>query len=98
QDERLLVDQADERREAQVRRHDEAAADRSRDEMATPGEHPDRGGAPEGRRGVEAADVDALMQDDAGAEKADAGDDLRGDAAEPIAGRLQPGKGDEACR
>jgi hypothetical protein len=43
-------------------------------------QHADRGRAPEGRGGVEAADVEAFAEDDAGAEEADARDDLSGHA------------------
>ena len=41
------------------------------------GQQADRGRAPEGRRGVEPADIEALLEDHARAEKTDAGYDLR---------------------
>ena len=40
------------------------------------GQQADRGRAPEGRRGVEAAHIEALLEDHASPEKADAGHDL----------------------
>src|SRR6202042_1127280 len=54
-------------------------------EVPGAGQHADRGGAPDGGGGVDAADVDAVAQDDPGAEEPDAGHDVGGDP-----GRVDP--------
>src|SRR3982074_3400604 len=59
--------------------YDERGDERRPDWKTKTGEHADGGGAPHRGRGIEAANRDALVQDDAGAEETDAGDHLAGD-------------------
>ena len=65
--------------------------------MARAGQGADHGRTPERRRGVQPMDVDALAQDDAGAQEADAGHDLGGDARR-ITLANKAGEHDEARR
>ena len=62
------------------------------------GEQADRRRTPEGRRGVEAAHVEALLEDDARAEKTDAGHDLGGNSSRAVRVRDRAAIGDENRR
>lgn len=48
--------------------------------MAGAGQQPNRGGTPQRRRGVQTAYIDALLPNDPGAEKTNAGDHLCGNS------------------
>ena len=62
------------------------------------GKQADRRRAPKGRRGVEAAHVEALLEDDARAEKTDAGHDLGRNPRRAIRIRDRAAIGDEDRR
>jgi hypothetical protein len=61
-------------------------------------EQADRGRAPEGRGCIEAAHIEALLEDDARAEKADAGHDLRRNPGGAVRIRDRAAIGDENRR
>ena len=59
------------------------------------GDEADRRRAPERRGRIEASHIEALLEDDAGAEKAKAGDDLGRHARRAVFIRNDPGIGDK---
>ena len=73
------VDGVDQRAQQRVAgEHEHGQRDRLEGEIGA-GAGADRGRAPQRRRGVEAPDIAALLHDHAGAEEADAGDDIGDD-------------------
>ena len=77
--ERLTVDELDDRPQQQVHEHNECGRDRSVRHIAGAGQDADRGGAPQRRRSIEAANIQAVAEDNACPQKANARDYLRGD-------------------
>ena len=75
---------------------DETSGHHARPEESGAGEGADHRRAPQRRRRIEAVNVDAFAQDDAGAQEADTGHDLGGDARR-IALVDQPGQDHEAA-
>src|SRR5208282_2208341 len=57
--------------QGQVGGQDEGGGDGGGGDVPGAGQHADRGGAPDGGRGVDAPDVDAVAEDDPGAEEPD---------------------------
>ena len=88
---RLPVDRVDDRpQRALVAPITRTAAQQAIDREPLAGEQADRRRAPERRGGVEASHIEALLEDHAGAEKADARDDLGRDARIARATRRDP--------
>ena len=83
--ERLDVDQANEGAQQQVHGNDESRGDRREREKPRAAHGADRSRTPQGRGGIQATHVEALLEDDAGTEEADPGHDLGGDASQPFA-------------
>ena len=73
---RLPIDGADQRPQDDVGRNHQNRRHEAVEPHPLAGEQADRGRAPKGRRGVEAAHIEALLEDHASAKKSDAGHDL----------------------
>src|SRR5207302_10840362 len=78
---RLPIDQTDQRTQKQIRQQSKCGGDSARDQLAGTGKGAYHRRAPQGGSGIEAGNVQALAEEHAGAEKADPGDDLRGNAS-----------------
>ena len=83
----MPVYRAHERPQGYVGGDHEGRAKRAVNGKPGAGEQTHRRRTPQRRRRIEAADVEAFLENYAGAEKADAGDDLRADARHGVAVR-----------
>ena len=95
---RLPIDETDDRPQQKIDEHDESGGERGIGQIARSGEDADRRGAPQRGRGIEPAHAHAFAEDQAGAEKADARYDLRGDTGRARLLRHDGLKHDEARR
>lgn len=99
----LAVDQADDAAQPQnqIDRHHQAGGGQGRDRLVRADAGADRGGTPQRRGRVQAADVHPLLHDRAGAEEADAGHDIGGHLGDAgriaeATGQVNEGRGAEA--
>ena len=95
---RMPIDGTNQRPQAHVRRNHQNRGREAVERHPLAREQADCSRAPEGRRGVETAHIEALLEDHASAEKSDAGHDLGRNSSRAIRIRDRAPVGDENRR